>query len=52
MSARIRNGQGFASGILIGRLGGPIGLGGAEFRLPVLVGLFKLNTLKAVIRLY
>ncbi|HVT17250.1 MAG TPA: sulfite exporter TauE/SafE family protein [Thermoanaerobaculia bacterium] len=49
MSARIRNGQGFVAGSLIGTLGGLIGLGGAEFRLPVLVGLFRLGTLEAVI---
>ncbi len=49
MSTRIRNGQGLVSGTLIGLLGGLIGLGGAEFRLPLLVGLFKLDTLKAVI---
>jgi hypothetical protein len=30
-------------------LGGLIGLGGAEFRLPVLVGLFRLQTLEAII---
>lgn len=34
---------------MIGVLGGLIGLGGAEFRLPVLVGLFRLPTLEAVI---
>jgi uncharacterized membrane protein YfcA len=33
-----RNGIGFMAGSLIGTLGGLIGLGGAEFRLPVLVG--------------
>lgn len=49
MNTRIRSGQGFVAGSLIGTLGGLIGLGGAEFRLPVLVGLFKLNTLEAVI---
>ena len=41
--------QGFFAGGLIGWLGGLIGLGGAEFRLPVLKGLFKLPTLEAVI---
>lgn len=36
-------------GALIGLLGGLIGLGGAEFRLPVLVMAFRLPTLEAVI---
>jgi uncharacterized membrane protein YfcA len=49
MTTRIRSGQGFVAGSLIGTLGGLIGLGGAEFRLPVLVGWFKLRTLEAVI---
>lgn len=49
MTTRFRSGQGFLAGSLIGSLGGLIGLGGAEFRLPVLVGLFKLGTLEAVI---
>lgn len=49
MSAGIRNGQGFVAGSLIGTLGGLSGLGGAEFRLPVLIGLFRLGTLEAVI---
>ncbi len=44
-----RNSQGFVAGSLIGTLGGLIGLGGAEFRLPVLVSVFRLNTLEAVI---
>jgi uncharacterized protein len=44
-----RNHKGFISGALIGTLGGLIGLGGAEFRLPVLVGIFRLETLKAII---
>jgi uncharacterized membrane protein YfcA len=44
-----RGTYGFAAGGLIGSLGGLIGLGGAEFRLPVLVGLFRLPTLEAVI---
>jgi uncharacterized membrane protein YfcA len=37
------------SGIGIGTLGGLIGLGGAEFRLPLLVGLFGFASLDAVI---
>ena len=49
MNAHNRNGQGFLAGSLIGTLGGLIGLGGAEFRLPVLVSLFRLDTLEAVI---
>lgn len=49
MTASYRSGQGFVAGSMIGALGGPIGLGGAELRLPVLVGLFKLPTLEAVI---
>lgn len=44
-----RAGQGFLAGSLIGVLGGLIGLGGAEFRLPVLVGMFRLALLDAVI---
>ncbi|XWX61084.1 sulfite exporter TauE/SafE family protein [Desulfitobacterium sp. AusDCA] len=38
----------FLTGTPIGCLGGLIGLGGAEFRLPVLVGLFKFSARKAV----
>ena len=37
------------SGIAIGTLGGMIGLGGAEFRLPLLIGLFGFIALEAVI---
>ncbi|MGM0517980.1 MAG: sulfite exporter TauE/SafE family protein, partial [Pseudomonadota bacterium] len=40
---------GFVAGGAIGALGGLIGLGGAEFRLPVLKGIFHLETLEAVI---
>lgn len=38
-----------ASGVLIGALGGLIGLGGAEFRLPLLIGVFGFAALAAVI---
>lgn len=38
----------FATGAPIGCLGGLIGLGGAEFRLPVLVGIFNYRARKAV----
>lgn len=43
------NAAGFASGAIVGTLGGLIGLGGAEFRLPLLVGLFHFRGLDAVI---
>lgn len=39
----------FTAGGVIGTLGGLIGLGGAEFRLPLLVGLFGFPALEAVI---
>jgi len=39
----------FVGGALIGTLGGLIGLGGAEFRLPLLIGAFRFNALDAVI---
>lgn len=39
----------FASGAMIGALGGLIGLGGAEFRLPLLIGVFRFAALEAVI---
>lgn len=38
-----------AGGMAIGTLGGLIGLGGAEFRLPLLIGLFGFAALSAVI---
>lgn len=38
----------FVAGALIGTLGGLIGLGGAEFRLPVLIALFALLPHRAV----
>ena len=39
----------FGSGAVIGALGGLIGLGGAEFRLPALISLFRFRALEAVI---
>ncbi|MFE5819108.1 TSUP family transporter [Streptomyces sp. NPDC056479] len=39
----------FGAGASIGLLGGMIGLGGAEFRLPLLIGLFGFAALSAVI---
>ena len=39
----------FGSGAIIGSLGGLIGLGGAEFRLPLLIGIFRFAALEAVI---
>jgi uncharacterized membrane protein YfcA len=39
----------FGSGSIIGVLGGLIGLSGAEFRLPVLVGLFRYRLLLAIV---
>ncbi|WP_222272137.1 sulfite exporter TauE/SafE family protein [Modestobacter marinus] len=39
----------FAAGAAVGLLGGLVGLGGAEFRLPLLLGLFGFVALQAVI---
>ena len=39
----------FSAGAVIGTLGGLIGLGGAEFRLPLLIGFFRFAALEAVI---
>src|SRR5271155_692451 len=39
----------FGGGAVIGALGGLIGLGGAEFRLPLLLGVFRFAVLQAVI---
>jgi uncharacterized membrane protein YfcA len=39
----------FVGGLGIGTLGGLIGLGGAEFRLPLLIGMFRFGPLEAVI---
>jgi len=38
-----------SGGAVIGTLGGLIGLGGAEFRLPLLIGLFGFDALEAII---
>ncbi|WP_413172431.1 sulfite exporter TauE/SafE family protein [Anabaena azotica] len=45
----MRNIWAFIWGALVGILGGLIGLGGAEFRLPVLVSIFNYRTLQAII---
>lgn len=39
----------FGGGAVIGALGGLMGLGGAEFRLPLLIGAFRFAALQAVI---
>jgi uncharacterized membrane protein YfcA len=39
----------FGGGAIIGTLGGLVGLGGAEFRLPLLIGAFRFAALEAVI---
>lgn len=39
----------FGAGAVVGVLGGMIGLGGAEFRLPLLIGLFGFAALSGVI---
>ncbi|MBU0632416.1 sulfite exporter TauE/SafE family protein [bacterium] len=41
--------KGFFTGGIIGVLGGLVGLGGAEFRLPALIYFFRLNALSAII---
>jgi hypothetical protein len=46
---RLRALASLISGAVIGTLGGLIGLGGAEFRLPLLVGAFRFAVLDAVI---
>lgn len=49
MTGHLKNFWSFISGGAIGTLGGLIGLGGAEFRLPLLVGIFGFASLDAVI---
>jgi uncharacterized protein len=44
-----RDASAFGAGAVIGTLGGLIGLGGAEFRLPLLIGAFRFPPLQAVI---
>jgi uncharacterized membrane protein YfcA len=46
---RNNNAAVFGGGAVIGTLGGLIGLGGAEFRLPLLIGAFGFPALEAVI---
>jgi uncharacterized protein len=43
------SGAAFVTGAAIGVLGGLIGLGGAEFRLPLLIGLFGFKALEAIV---
>ncbi len=45
----MKNVWAFCWGCLIGVLGGLIGLGGAEFRLPVLISIFKYRILNAIV---
>ena len=45
----MRNFKSFLTGASIGTLGGLMGLGGAEYRLPVLVAAFRFGTLQAII---
>jgi uncharacterized protein len=47
-AALARPGTTFVAGAVVGILGGLIGLGGAEFRLPLLIGLFALLAHQAV----
>lgn len=49
MTRLVKNIWSFLTGTLIGTIGGLMGLGGAEFRLPVLVGFFKFRTIQAII---
>jgi uncharacterized membrane protein YfcA len=49
MTRKLRSAIAFVWGAVIGTLGGLIGLGGAEFRLPVLIGVFRFAALEAII---
>jgi uncharacterized membrane protein YfcA len=49
VAAKRGNTAAFGGGAIIGALGGLIGLGGAEFRLPLLIGAFRFAALQAVI---
>lgn len=49
LMTRPRQAFAFIGGAAIGALGGLIGLGGAEFRLPLLIGPFRFRALEAVI---
>jgi uncharacterized membrane protein YfcA len=48
-AALARPGTAFVAGAIVGIFGGLIGLGGAEFRLPLLIGLFALLAHQAVL---
>lgn len=49
VAGRTRLVKAFVSGVLVGVLGGLVGLGGAEFRLPLLLQAFGFEALQAVI---
>lgn len=49
MEGSVKNIWSFISGAVVGILGGLMGLGGAEFRLPVLVGFFRFTTFQGII---
>jgi uncharacterized protein len=44
-----RSAGAFAGGAVVGAIGGLIGLGGAEFRLPLLISVFRFGPLEAII---
>lgn len=49
MKSFVKNVWSFISGTVVGVLGGLMGLGGAEFRLPVLVGYFGFTTFQGIV---